>query len=79
MRGLFADQALVTDRSAGLPSDVAFAHKTANLDGVLHDAGVLTLTNGRVSYITVLTEGGYTASRGFMRDLTLTLTLALRD
>ncbi len=44
-----------------------------------HDAGVLTLANGRVSYITVLTEGGYTASRGFMRDLALTITLTLRD
>jgi len=46
---------------------------------VPHDAGVLTLANGRVSYITVLTEGGYTASRGFMRDLALTITLTLRD
>ncbi len=60
-----------------MPSDVAFAHKTTNLDGVPHDAGVLTLANGRVSYITVLTEGGYTASQAFMRDLALTL--ALRD
>ena len=79
MRGLFADQALATLLSAGLPSDATFAHKTANLDGVLHDAGVLTLANGRVIYITVLTEGDYTASQAFMRDLALTLALALRD
>ena len=46
---------------------------------MLHDAGVLTLANGRVSYITVLTEGEYTASLAFRRDLALTLTRALRD
>jgi beta-lactamase class A len=79
MRGLFAEQALGTHLSLGLPNDATFAHKTANLDGVLHDAGVLTLVSGRIIYVTVLTEGDYTASQSFMRDLALTLTLALPE
>ena len=65
--------------STGLPDDATFAHKTGNLVGVLHDAGMLTLANGRVVYVTVLTEGDYAASQAFMRDLALTLTLAFRD
>jgi len=63
--------------SAGLPDDATFAHKTGNLVGVLHAAGVLTLADGRVVYVTVLTAGDYIASQGFLRDLAFTLTLAL--
>jgi beta-lactamase class A len=77
MRGLFADQAIGEYLSVGLPKDAAFAHKTANLVGVLHDAGVLTLADGRVLYITVLTEGDYRAGQAFLRDLALTLILAV--
>jgi beta-lactamase class A len=77
MRGLFADQRIGAYLSAGLPGDATFAHKTGNLVGVLHDAGVLSLADGRVIYVTVLTEGDYQASQAFLRDLALTLTRAL--
>lgn len=77
MRGLFADASIPAYLSAGLAADATFAHKTANLVGVLHDAGVLTLADGRVVYVTVLTEGDYQAGQAFLRDLALTLTLAL--
>ena len=69
MRGLFAAQTVPEYLTAGLPDGATFAHKTGNLDGVLHDAGVLTLADGRVVYVTVLTEGDYQAGQAFMRDL----------
>ena len=77
MRGLFADRGVGAYLSAGLPGDATFAHKTGNLEGVLHDAGVLTLADGRVVYVTVLTEGDYRAGQAFLRDLALTLAHAL--
>ena len=77
MRALLAAQTVPEYLSAGLPPSAAFAHKTANLDGVLHDAGVLTLADGRAVYVTVMTEGDYRAGQAFLRDLALLLALAL--
>jgi beta-lactamase class A len=76
MRGLFADQAVGAYLAAGLPADATFAHKTGNPVGVLHDAGVSTLADGRVLYVTVMTEGDY-AGQAFLRDLVLLLSRTL--
>lgn len=66
---------LLRDRSAsayllsGFPNGTTFAHKTGNLEGVLHDAGALQLRDGRTIYLVVLTEGDYEASRTFMAEI----------
>lgn len=77
MRDLFAEQAIEGYLAAGLPTNATFAHKTANLDGVTHDAGILTLADDRVVYVTVMTAGEYQAGQAFLRDLALLLSLAL--
>ena len=77
MRDLFAEQAIEGYLAAGLPANATFAHKTANLDGVTHDAGILTLSDDRVFYVTVMTASDYQAGQAFLRDLALLLSLAL--
>jgi beta-lactamase class A len=77
MRDLFAEQAIEGYLAAGLPANVTFAHKTANLDGVTHDAGILTLADDRVFYVTVMTAGEFQAGQAFLRDLALLLSLSL--
>jgi beta-lactamase class A len=41
--------------SAGLPKEVAFAHKTGQLDGIEHDAGIFCI-DGQQIIVVALTE-----------------------
>lgn len=79
MRGLFAGRGAGAYLSAGLPERATFAHKMGNLAGVLHDAGVLTLADGRVVSLTVMTEGDYQAGQAFMHELAALVVTALGD
>ncbi len=54
---------------AGLPAGTIVAHKTGSLDGLLHDAGVVLLPDGRTFYVTVLTEGEYGAGQALIREV----------
>lgn len=67
MLGLLRDQQLNAYLSPGLSPGAVFAHKTGNVPGVLHDAGILFLPDGRTLYLVVLTEGDYQAGLAFMR------------
>jgi beta-lactamase class A len=55
--------------SAGLPSGTVFAHKTGNLPGVLNDAGIVYLPDGRTITLAVLTTGDEGAGQALMHDL----------
>ncbi|CAA9583551.1 MAG: hypothetical protein AVDCRST_MAG18-3491 [uncultured Thermomicrobiales bacterium] len=54
MLDLLGDRAISPYLSPNLPDTATFAHKTGNLVGVLNDAGVLTLADGRTIYVAVL-------------------------
>jgi beta-lactamase class A len=55
--------------SPGFPASADFAHKTGNLPGVVNDAGILFLPDGRVVTIAVMTEGDEGASLALMYDV----------
>ncbi|HEX5501746.1 MAG TPA: serine hydrolase [Thermomicrobiales bacterium] len=69
MLALLRAQEINTFLPTGLPPGTPFAHKTGELDDVVHDAGVLLLPGGRTIYLTVLTEGDYDACAQLMHDL----------
>ena len=69
MLDLLAAQRLNNYLSPGFPPDAVFAHKTGELAGVWHDAGVLLLPDGRTVFITVMTEGQYDACLEFMQEV----------
>jgi beta-lactamase class A len=55
--------------SPGFPPDADFAHKTGNLPGVINDAGILFLPDGRAITIAVMTEGDEGASFAMMQEI----------
>jgi beta-lactamase class A len=69
MLDLLKKQQINTMLSQGWPHSVVFAHKTGEVDGDTHDAGALLLPDGRVIYVTVMTEGDYDPALLFMRQL----------
>lgn len=69
MLDLLTDQRLNHYLSPGFPPEAVFAHKTGELAGVWHDAGVLLLPDGRTVFITVMTEGQYDACLEFMQEV----------
>jgi beta-lactamase class A len=73
MLSLLENQEVDTKLSTGFPSDVVFAHKTGDVTGAHHDAGVLFLPGDRAICITVLTAGDYDPSVAFQHDLAAAL------
>lgn len=69
MLGLLKDQEVNTKLSTGLPDGTIFAHKTGDITGAHHDAGIVFLPDGRAISVTVLTAGDYDASVQFQHDL----------
>ncbi len=69
MLDLLENQEVDTKLSTGFPADAVFAHKTGDVPGAHHDAGVLFLPDNRAICITVLTAGDYDASVAFQHDL----------
>jgi beta-lactamase class A len=73
MLSLLENQEVDTKLSTGFPANATFAHKTGDVTGAHHDAGVLFLPDNRAICITVLTAGDYDASVAFQHDLAATL------
>ncbi len=69
MLTLLKEQQVNTKLSIGFPDGTVFAHKTGDIPGAHHDAGVIFLPDGRSITITVLTGGDYDASVRFQHDL----------
>jgi beta-lactamase class A len=69
MLDLLENQEVDTKLSTGFPPNATFAHKTGDVPGAHHDAGVLFLPDNRAICITVLTDGDYDASVAFQHDL----------
>lgn len=69
MLALLQAQEVNTFLPTGLPAGTPFAHKTGELDDVVHDAGILLLPGGRAIYLTVLTQGDYDVCVQFMHDV----------
>jgi beta-lactamase class A len=69
MIGLLKDQEVNTKLSTGFPDGTIFAHKTGDLTGVHHDAGVIFLPDGRTVTVTVMTAGDYDASVQLSHDV----------
>lgn len=73
MLDLLENQEVDTKLSTGFPANATFAHKTGDVPGAHHDAGVLFLPDNRAICVTVLTGGDYDASVAFQHDLAATL------
>ncbi len=69
MLSLLKDQEVNTKLSTGFPDGTVFAHKTGDIQGAHHDAGVIFLPDGRTISVTVLTSGDYDASVQLQHDL----------
>lgn len=69
MLRLLKDQEVNTKLSTGFPDGTVFAHKTGDITGAHHDAGVVFLPDGRAVTVAVLTAGDYDASVQFQHDL----------
>ena len=69
MLELLGDQQINSYLSPGFPPGTDFAHKTGNLPGVVNDAGILTLSDGRVVTIVVLAEGDEWASFALLEEV----------
>lgn len=69
MLELLKEQEVNTKLSTGFPDGVVFAHKTGDITGAHHDAGVVFLPDGRTISVTVMTVGDYDASVQFQHDL----------
>ena len=67
MLGLLADQELNDYLSPGFGAGARFAHKTGEMENVMHDAGILLMPDGRSVSITVMTQGDPDACLSFMR------------
>jgi len=57
--GLLKDQQVNNRLPQGLPSGAVIAHKTGDLDGVVHDAGIVY--GPKTDYLVVVTSGNWTA------------------
>jgi hypothetical protein len=55
--------------SQGLPHGTVFAHKTGSWDNLNHDAGIIYTPDGRVIFLTVLTEGNTEAAVLLMQEV----------
>lgn len=73
MLDLLKDQEVNTKLSTGLPDGTVFAHKTGDVPGAHHDAGIIFLPDGRTIAITVMTAGDYDASVQLQHDLAAVL------
>ena len=69
MLTLLKEQQVNTKLSTGFPDGTVFAHKTGDITGSHHDAGIVYLPDGRAVCITVMTEGDYDASVRFDHDI----------
>jgi beta-lactamase class A len=69
MLELLRGQLINSYLSPGFPASADFAHKTGNLPGVINDAGILFLPDGRVVTIAVMTEGDEEASFALLREV----------
>lgn len=69
MLELLKEQEVNTKLSTGFPDGTVFAHKTGDVIGAHHDAGVVFLPDGRTVAVTVMTVGDYDASVQFQHDL----------
>ncbi|HEY8312230.1 MAG TPA: serine hydrolase [Gemmatimonadaceae bacterium] len=69
MLDLLKEQQVNTKLSTGLPDGTIFAHKTGDVPGAHHDAGVIFLPDGRTITITVMAAGDYDASVQLQHDL----------
>ena len=69
MLDLLKDQEVNTKLSTGLPDGTIFAHKTGDVPGAHHDAGIIFLPDGRTITITVMAAGDYDASVALQHDL----------
>ncbi len=69
MLDLLKEQQVNTKLSTGLPDGTIFAHKTGDVPGAHHDAGIIFLPDGRAVRITVMTSGDYDASVQLQHDL----------
>jgi len=69
MLALLKEQEVNTKLSTGFPDGTVFAHKTGDIAGAHHDAGVVFLPDGRTVSVTVMTAGDYDASVQFQHDL----------
>lgn len=69
MLSLLREQEVNTKLSTGFPDGTVFAHKTGDITGSHHDAGIVYLPDGRPVTITVMTEGDYDASLRLDRDI----------
>jgi beta-lactamase class A len=69
MLDLLKEQQVNTKLSTGLPDGTIFAHKTGDVPGAHHDAGIIFLPDGRTISITVMTAGDYDASVQLQHDL----------
>jgi beta-lactamase class A len=57
--GLLKDQQVNNRLPQGLPAGTVIAHKTGDLDGVVHDAGIVY--GPKTDYLVVVTSGSWTA------------------
>lgn len=57
--GLLKDQRVNNRLPQGLPAGTVIAHKTGDLDGVVHDAGIVY--GPKTDYLVVVTSGNWTA------------------
>jgi beta-lactamase class A len=73
MLDLLLGQLINSYLSPGFPSNASFAHKTGNLPGVVNDAGILFLPDGRTVTIAVLTEGNEGASLALLEEIAATV------
>lgn len=69
MIGLLKEQQVNTKLSTGFPDGTVFAHKTGDVPGAHHDAGIIFLPDGRAISIIVMTSGDYDASVQLQHDL----------
>jgi beta-lactamase class A len=67
MLDLFKAQGINNKLPTGLPDGVTIAHKTGDLDDFNHDAGIIYTPDGRVIFISVMTQGNYDASLDLMQ------------
>lgn len=69
MLELLKEQQVNFKLSTGFPDGTIFAHKTGDITGAHHDAGIVYLPDGRAVCITAMTAGDYDVSLQFQHDL----------
>lgn len=69
MLQLLRGQLINSYLSPGFPPGADFAHKTGNLPGIINDAGILFLPDGRTVTIVAMTEGDEEASFALLYEV----------